>query len=102
MQKKRDIVPDPPFFDEEERDAVEALRDAIGEALPVATPERKVALQAAGRATMNPRKRPITARLSELDLARLKARALALGVPYQTLLSSIVHQYVEGRLVEKD
>ncbi len=31
----------------------------------------------------------------------LKAKALELGVPFQTLLASIVHQYVEGDLVER-
>jgi len=50
---------------------------------------------------MNPPKKPITTRLPEHDLARLKARALELGIPYQTLLASIVHRYLEGTLVEK-
>ena len=46
-------------------------------------------------------KKPITTRLSVHDLSKLKVRAMQLGIPYQTLLASIVHQYVEGRLVEK-
>lgn len=66
------------------------------------TPEREAALKAAARQMMNPPKKQISARLSERDLIKLKARAMEQGIPYQTLLSSLVHRYVEGRLVEKD
>ncbi|MGF7004856.1 hypothetical protein J2X50_000487 [Aminobacter sp. BE322] len=31
-----------------------------------------------------------------VDLARLKARAAEEGMPYQTLINSILHKYVEG------
>ncbi|MGH8647261.1 MAG: antitoxin [Gammaproteobacteria bacterium] len=43
----------------------------------------------------------INVRLSERDLRALQKRALTEGVPYQTLVSSILHKYVEGRLAEK-
>jgi predicted DNA binding CopG/RHH family protein len=36
-----------------------------------------------------------------LDLAGLQARALQEGLPYQTLIASILHKYLSGRLVEK-
>lgn len=42
----------------------------------------------------------INIRLSSRDLHRLQKRALAEGIPYQTLVSSILHKYVEGRLRE--
>ena len=67
-----------------------------------AIPAMKAELEAAARATINPPKKPITTRLSVHDLSKLKVRAMQLGIPYQTLLASIVHQYVEGRLVEKN
>lgn len=45
----------------------------------------------------------INIRISEADLARLKERAEEEGVPYQTLVSSVLHRYVSDRLVdEKD
>ena len=50
---------------------------------------------------MNPPKKQISTRLVERDLVRLKAKALEQGLSYQSLLASIVHQYVEGALVEK-
>lgn len=42
----------------------------------------------------------INIRLSSKDLRALQKRALAEGIPYQTLVSSILHKYVEGRLRE--
>lgn len=43
----------------------------------------------------------INIRLSSKDLRGLKKRALAEGIPYQTLVASVLHKYVEGRLHEK-
>ena len=40
----------------------------------------------------------INIRLSSKDLRGLQKRALAEGIPYQTLIASILHKYVEGRL----
>lgn len=44
----------------------------------------------------------INIRLSSRDLRGLQKKALAEGIPYQTLVASILHKYVEGRLQEKD
>ena len=35
------------------------------------------------------------------DLEAIQKRALEEGLPYQTLISSLLHKYVSGRLVEK-
>ena len=43
----------------------------------------------------------INIRLSSKDLRALQSRALREGIPYQTLIASILHKYVEGRLQEK-
>jgi predicted DNA binding CopG/RHH family protein len=42
--------------------------------------------------------RRINIRISSKDLAALQKRALQEGVPYQTLVASILHKYVSGRL----
>ena len=42
----------------------------------------------------------INIRLSSRDLRSLQKKALAEGIPYQTLVASILHKYVEGRLHE--
>ena len=38
-------------------------------------------------------------RLSQSDLSRIKTRAAEEGIPYQTLVASIIHKYVSGTLV---
>ncbi len=50
--------------------------------------------------TMKKDKR-INIKLSSKDLEMLKATAIELGLPYQTLVSSVLHQYVTGRLIQK-
>ncbi|HON38191.1 MAG: hypothetical protein ACOX3E_00230 [Desulfomonilia bacterium] len=42
----------------------------------------------------------INIRIAKGDKEALKARAREEGIPYQTLLASIIHKYVTGRLVE--
>lgn len=42
----------------------------------------------------------INIRLTSKDLRGLQSKALAEGIPYQTLIASILHKYVEGRLRE--
>ena len=48
--------------------------------------------RAIARATLAKRKN-INIRVSERDLHRLKVKAAELGLPYQTLVSSVLHQY---------
>lgn len=43
----------------------------------------------------------INIRLSSRDLRSLQARALREGVPYQTLVSSVLHKFVDGQLIDK-
>ena len=42
--------------------------------------------------------RRINIRLSSRDLESLQRRAMEEGMPYQTLVSSILHKYISGRL----
>ena len=44
----------------------------------------------------------INIRLSSRDLRALQARALQEGIPYQTLVASVLHKYVDGQLISKD
>lgn len=83
-------------LDEQERDIRDALeKDAL---VPVADEkELKEKLVRAARATLA-KNRHISIRLSEKDLMRLRAKALELGLPYQTLIGSILHQYAEGKV----
>jgi len=42
----------------------------------------------------------VNIRISEVDLELLQEKALIEGLPYQTLMSSVLHKYVTGRLHE--
>jgi predicted DNA binding CopG/RHH family protein len=44
----------------------------------------------------------INIRLPSKDLRGLQKKALAEGIPYQTLVASILHKYIEGRLHENN
>ena len=44
--------------------------------------------------------RRVNIRISAMDLEGLQARAAAEGLPYQTLMASVLHKYVSGRLVD--
>ncbi len=57
-------------------------------------------LQDYARATFK-KDRRINVRISSKDLNALQTRALEEGIPYQTLVSSILHKYVSGRLREE-
>jgi len=83
-------------LDEQERDLRDAVvKDAL---VPVSDQEEwKDKLVRAARATIA-KNRHISIRLSERDLMMIRARALELGMPYQTLIGSILHQYAEGKV----
>lgn len=40
----------------------------------------------------------VNIRISSKDLTIMKRRALQEGIPYQTLMASVIHKYVSGRL----
>ena len=46
------------------------------------------------------KERRITIRLYDHDLKGIQKKAMEKGMPYQTLISGMIHQYVEGDLVE--
>ena len=85
------------FIDDEEKEIYEAIeRDGYKVGENFLTPERMNELKAAARATINETRVKISLRLPETDLARLKARAMREGMPYQTLINSILHKAVSG------
>lgn len=82
-------------LDDEERELFEAI-EAEGHVPGQSglTSDRMEALQAAARATASEPSTKVSIRLARTDLARIKARALREGLPYQTLIKSILHQAV--------
>jgi predicted DNA binding CopG/RHH family protein len=83
------------YLDDEEKELIEAIEDGLfdgGKSL--LTPERKDELQKMARATMNDEREKITLRISRRDLMRIKSKAMQEGMPYQTLINSILHKAV--------
>ncbi|MFZ5858081.1 MAG: antitoxin [Chloroflexota bacterium] len=62
--------------------------------------EQKEQYRAYARATFSKDKR-VNIRIASKDLVSLQRRAIREGIPYQTLISSVLHKYVSGMLVEK-
>ena len=57
-------------------------------------------MRAAARATAV-KDRRMNIRLSSGDLRDVQAKALEEGMPYQTLIASVLHKYVNGRFAER-
>jgi predicted DNA binding CopG/RHH family protein len=87
------------FLDNEEKDLWESHdRD---EWKPVRNPKKEIKkLKDYARNTLQKDKR-INIRMSSKDLDQVQVLAAQEGVPYQTLISSIIHKYVSGYLTEK-
>ena len=45
--------------------------------------------------------RNINIRISAYDIERIKERSKEEGIPYQTLISSVIHKYITGKLVDE-
>jgi uncharacterized protein (DUF4415 family) len=85
------------FIDDEEKALYELIEgDGYKPGPSLLTPARMKELQSAARATINEQRTKISLRLPKTDLQRLKAKALREGMPYQTLINSILHKAVSG------
>jgi predicted DNA binding CopG/RHH family protein len=83
------------YLDDEERELIEAIEaDDYTPGQSLLTPELMAQMQEAARNTLNETSEKISIRIAQSDLARVKARALREGIPYQTLIKSIIHQAV--------
>ena len=85
------------LLDDEEKATVAAIeRDGYKAGKNALTPARLAELQAAAKRTTTDARAKISLRLPKTDLERLKAKALREGMPYQTLINSILHKAASG------
>lgn len=80
-------------LNEEEKEIIDAFK--AGDLKSNLTKKRKREVEAAAEATFKKDKR-INIRISGRDLGAIQRRALEEGIPYQTLVSSVLHKYVSG------
>ena len=83
----------------EERDILDRFERGELQSAPGGEHEIEAARQAV-RNTFNKTKR-VNLRVTERDFMLAHSRAREEGIPYQTLLSSVIHKYLSGRLTEK-
>jgi len=81
----------------EERDIEQSLLRGEWRSLPRKKVRR---YQSYARAVLQKSQR-INIRLSPQDLEGMQQRALEEGIPYQTLVASVIHKFVTGRLIER-
>lgn len=85
-------------LDPEEQELFSSLEKEGWVSVPDLNQEKQY-LQKAAAYTLNKIRR-VNLRLSERDFELAHIKALQEGMPYQTLLSSVIHKFLTGRLVE--
>ena len=86
-------------YDKEEKNILEAFESG---SLKLSKPSKKEieSIKSAALDTFKKDKR-ITIRLYDHDYSGIQKKAMEMGIPYQTLISGIIHRYIEGDLKVK-
>lgn len=88
------------IIDKDEKELINSIEN--NEWLPVnnSSELKKIFKKAARNTSIKDQRMNI--RIAKRDIQSLKAKALEEGMPYQTLVSSILHKYITGKLTEKN
>lgn len=86
-------------LDKEEQKLLESVEQGEWKSVRNLEAEKK-RFQVYARATFAKNKR-VNIRIAEKDLNALQTKAIEDGIPYQTLMSSVLHKFISGRLSEK-
>ncbi len=82
------------YLDKKEKELIESYNK--GEWISTDKKEQKVFVEAAKASVLKSKR--INIRLTSKDFYAIQAKALEEGIPYQTLISSIIHNYNKGKL----
>lgn len=85
-------------LDAEEREILDHFER--GELRSAADAEQEIAAAVEAARNTFKKTRRVNLRVTERDFMLAHARAREEGIPYQTLLSSVIHKYLSGRLTE--
>ena len=85
----------PAYLDKDEMELAKSLEKE--EWISDLTKKEKKQYQEYARYSLSKRKR-INIRMSERDLKKIQAKAIEEGIPYQSLISMLIHKYNEGKL----
>ena len=86
-------------IDQEEKDLMSSIENDEWQPVKNIDQEKEKAV-AAARNTLKKDKR-INLRLTQKDYHQIQIKAIEEGIPYQTLISSLVHKYLNGSLASR-
>ncbi|MGA2263278.1 MAG: CopG family antitoxin [Acidobacteriota bacterium] len=72
----------------------QSIEDSLGEYAPAGAAEKERILRTAAKT------RTISLRINETVLESIKRKAAAEGIPYQTLISSVLYKFCSDRLID--
>ena len=84
------------YLDKDERELAKSLKNE--EWISDLTKKEKKQYGEYARYSLGKRKR-INIRMSERDLKKIQAKAIEEGIPYQSLISMLIHKYNEGKIL---
>jgi predicted DNA binding CopG/RHH family protein len=87
-----------PTIDDSELEILQAFEH--GQLKSVATETELARFKSAAQATTL-KDRRVNIRLASGDLRDIQVKALEEGIPYQTLIASILHKYITGKLADR-
>ena len=96
MKKKQDVFNEK--LDSEEQDLLESVERGEWKTVENAKEEAAFAREAAANSLRKDER--VTLRLSSIDLDRLKQKAAYKGLPYQTFIASVLHEYAAGHFTD--
>jgi len=76
----------------------QSIEDSVEKFIPLSDTEKDEVESIINTANKT---RNINIRISEYDIEMVKQRSREEGIPYQTLISSIIHKYITGKLVDE-
>lgn len=84
------------YIDKEEQEFIDSYNKDEWKAIPLK--DQEIYINAAKKSQLKSRR--INIRLTEKDYNDIQIKAMEEGIPYQTLISSIIHKYNKGTLKE--
>ena len=92
--KKQAFIP----LDDEEKELIESLEREEWVSVPNVKEEMKKIREAAAYTIQLRKTKNVNLRLTEGDLLKLKQRAAEVGLPYQTLITTLIRQYTSKKI----
>lgn len=93
---------DSDYIDREEKELYEELHSLDVDALERPSQQRQTELRETAREHLRKHATKMNIRIDTEELERIKGQAAKEGLPYQTLVKSVLHKYITGQLVERD